>query len=115
VTDRLLSRAHLEALVVAMAIVRPEARAQLLRRVDRDHASPACWALLEQLAGTTQLVRPTTDGQHALADRAELITIAELLDFSLETLIGLVNALPTRATPPARWERDLARAEASAA
>jgi hypothetical protein len=97
VSTAALSRAHLEACLVALAIVRPELARTLPARVDRDAVSPACWALLRQLADdAVDLVRTRSAAQQALADRAEAVRVGELLAWPPETLLATVNALPTR-------------------
>jgi hypothetical protein len=97
VTHPLLSRAHLEAQLVAHAIVQPQRRATLLAGVDRDRVSPACWALLAQLADPdTPDVRTDTEARQKLADRAEAVTVADLCLFPADVTLALCNQLPER-------------------
>lgn len=107
-TQRELTRRHLEALVVARAIVAADP-APILDRLDRGVVSPAVVALVEQLLEDDDApVRVRTKGQRELADRAEAITLGEILFYPLDTLLGLVNGLTPHATQPKAWERDLA-------
>lgn len=107
-THPLLTRAHLEATLVALAAVRPDRRAELLERVDRLRVSSSAIGLLEQLAGGDD-VKAATKGQGALLARVDAITIADLFFWPESTLLSLVNQLPERVERPAAWERDLER------
>lgn len=102
-----LERKHLEALVVARAIVAPDP-AEILERLDRAIVSPAVFALVEQLLDDSDpVVWFRTKGQADLAARAESLSLRELLEYPLETLLGLVNGLPARPLQAPAWERDL--------
>lgn len=97
----LLSRARLEAQLVAHAIVQPHRRRALLSGVDRDRVSPACWSLLEQLADPdVDEVRITTKAQRALADRVDAVTVSDLCSYSSDVTLALCNALPERTSAP---------------
>lgn len=113
-TARELTRRHLEALVVARAIVAPDA-AVILDRLDRAVVSPAVLALIEQLVDpdVEDLVHTATAGQREIADRAEAITLRQLVDYPLDTLLGLVNGLAARPVAAPAWERDLAQGSAA--
>lgn len=99
-THPLLSRAHLEALLVATAVTQRDRAGVILADVDRDRVSPAAWALLSQLAETEESRRLagvmfpqvgtiyTPSGKaRALADRVDAITIGDLCFFVYDTLI----------------------------
>jgi hypothetical protein len=125
-----LTRAHLEATVVAIAAVRPDLRADLCERVDPLRISRAALALLEQLA-TTQTERiereelladrhqdgwvwAETKAQQELMTRVDAITVDDLFFWPLDVLLSLVNQLPERTERPAAWERDLERGTCAA-
>jgi len=113
----LLSRAHLEAVLIGIAVVRHDLAPRIAARVDRDRFSVAAWALLEQLAfpsrdwhGEPGDVRCATKTQMTIADRVDALTIADLCFWNLDTVLALVNQLPERVIAQAAWERDLATA-----
>lgn len=97
-TARALSRPHLEATLVAVAVLRDDLRGELLERVDRLHASTSAVALLEQLADPAgdSWVHAGTAGQRELMERVQKITVEELCFWPLDVLISLVNQLPER-------------------
>ncbi len=105
---RELTRVHLEALVVARALISEPA--WILARLDRDVVSAAAIGLLEQMAGPSDELSEVTltKAQQELAARVRAITVYELLLTSIDDLIAHVNALPARPVPPRAWERDLA-------
>lgn len=110
-THCLLTRAHLEAVLIARAVVHHELAPYIVEQIDRDRLSVAGWALLAQLAQPTAAddgVRPGSAAQLRLLDRVDLVTVADLCFWPLDTLIALVNQLPERPTRVASWERDLA-------
>lgn len=118
-THHALTRAHLEATLVAYAVVQPDRRADLLERVDRLRVSASAVGLLEQLAAPIDgpddnWIWAATKGQHALMARVEAITIADLCFWPEATLLSLVNQLPERTERPAAWERDLERGTCAA-
>lgn len=103
-THPAITRAHLEATLVALAAVRQDLAPEIATRVDRDRLSVAAWALLEQLAYPTPdfgrqpgHIHTGTDAQVTLADRVEAITVGELFFWELDTLLAFVNKLPSRA------------------
>lgn len=111
-----MTRADLEARLVAHAIVKPYERAALLEQLDRDQVTPACWRLLAQLAEPDEeAVRATTAAQRRLADLAEGITVAQLLDWPSTVLVALINRTEWADAPVQAWERDLARVTGAAA
>lgn len=106
-----MGRSHLEALLVAFALLRPDRAEEFASRVEAGRLSSACRGLL------TQLVNPYADetvhytaGQQAIATRVEQLTIAQLLPYApdCDDLIDALNQLPLPAKRPAAWERDLA-------
>lgn len=108
---RELTRRHLEALVVAQAVVDPAIAEQLLERIDPLCVSSAVCALLTGIADRELEVTIETKGQRELAERVDHITVRELrgIDaFSLDTLVALLNRLPQCAPAERAWERDLA-------
>lgn len=111
-----MTRRFLEALLIARAVVRPESAPALLRALDRDRVSPACWALLSQVATPDgDLVRAATDGQRQLAAAVDAITIDELTLYTAPELVALCNALPERSRREPAWQRHLAIAAGTAA
>lgn len=105
-THPLLSRAYLEAVLVATAAVRHDLAPYILARVDRDRISASAWALVTQLADTSEDfgrrqgdVHTATKGQYALADRVDALTVRELFFWELDVLLALVNVLPVVARP----------------
>lgn len=104
-----MTRTDLEARLVAHAIVQPGRRQELLDQVDRDCISPACWALLSQLAEPDDaVVWCRTVQQRRLADLAEAITVAQLLDSPSAGIVAELNRGEHRRTRTHAWERDLA-------
>lgn len=112
-----MTRTDLEARLIAFAIVRPEIARELPTLVDRDAVTPSCWALLTQLAvRDTEPVRITGVHQRRLADLAEAVTVAQLLDWPSDVIIADLNRrawLDTVPAEPAAWERSLARGAAA--
>jgi hypothetical protein len=110
-----MTRTHLEARLIAFAIVRPELARELPTLVDRNAVTVACWALIRQLAEPdSEGVRATTTSQRRLADLAEGITVAQLLDWSSDVIIETINREGwSDVVAPAAWERDLARGVAA--
>jgi hypothetical protein len=114
-THPFLTRAHLEAVLVALAAVRHDLAPELAACVDRRRLSPSAWALLEQLAYPTLDFRrqpgdvhTATVAQRSLADRVDRITVADICCWPVDVLLALVNRLPERNAGPKAWERDLA-------
>lgn len=124
-THPLLTRAHLEATLVATAAVRHDLAPWILARLDRSRVSWEAWDLVDQIADpATDFNRERGDvyyeskAQSALGDRVDRITVDDLTFWPLELLVALVNQLPARTAAAPReqaWERDLARAQESAA
>ena len=111
-----MTRTDLEARLVAHAIVQPQLRAWMVEELDRDQVTPACWRLLVQLAEPDEeAVRATTAAQRRLADLAEGITVAQLLDWPSAVLVELLNRTEWSDAPVQAWERDLARVTGAAA
>jgi hypothetical protein len=115
-THPLLSRAHLESLLVARAVVHRDEAALILAEVDRRRLSPAAWSLVAQLASSDEGLVLASDAQRSLAERVDAITVADLCFYPrLDTVLALVNQLPERTPRVATWERDLAIAQGAAA
>lgn len=95
-THPLLTRPHLEALLVARVLLDPATAIG----VDRARLSPAANALLdyaveENTAARAALQLAATDEyQLRLADRVDRMTLEDLRFFPITTLIELVNQLP---------------------
>ena len=96
-THPTLERAHLEAVLVHQAVLRPE----LADCVDDARLSPAAIALLDVVcdlahpaARVAAIARATDPYQARLAKRVLALTLEPLAFYSDEGLIGLLNALP---------------------
>jgi hypothetical protein len=96
VTAPVLSRAHLEALVVALALLNPA----LADGVDYERLSPAAAALLDFVVDENTAARAclhlgaADEYQARLATRTDQLTLEELRFFPAATLVALVNTLP---------------------
>lgn len=121
-TEPSLSRAHLEATLVAIAAVRRDLAPEILECADPLHVSSAARGLLEQLAETPESRRAKgilfpyddtiwaqTKSQHALMQRVDAITVHDLFFWPLDVLLSLVNQLPARPQREPAWERALER------
>lgn len=93
------SRAHLEALLIAFVLLDPD----LLLAVDASRLSPAAVALVSFAADDNTAARAslgfaiTDEYQSRLALRVDALTFEELRYYPMDTLLGLVNALPALA------------------
>jgi hypothetical protein len=122
-THPLLTRAHLEAVLVGLAAMRPELAPDLYAMVRPERVSTAARTLLaaviDQPADAWQCLPQLAEtiGQHAMALRALELTLGDLTFHTPALLVALVNQLPmtTRAPREAAWERHLADGLRSAA
>lgn len=95
-TVRELTRPHLEALLVARAVLDPA----FADDVEECRLSPAATALLDWCAEHPPAMRgaivgaPRDEYQLRLVKRVLALTLEELAFFSGETLVALVNLLP---------------------
>lgn len=95
-THPLLSRAHLEACLVARVLLDPE----LADHVDDTRLSPAAKALVayaaedNRLACASLLLGAEDEYQARLATRADAVTLEDLRFFPAATLVALINQLP---------------------
>ncbi len=97
---RLLERAHLETLLVALALIDES----LVDAVDESRLSPAANALLDLIAATPFAARadlPASAQTFAgdeyvmrLATRVTALSVGEMVEFSRDTVTGLCNRLP---------------------
>jgi hypothetical protein len=102
VSARDLTRAHLEALLLARAVTTTEP-ARILRALDRTRVSPALVTILEAMIDVERDDAergPKTKGQRALADQARAITVWELMRYSVPRLVELAKELPAREPRP---------------
>ena len=104
-THPLRSREHLEAVLIAVALVRPDSALEIETLMDPDHLSPAslgllaaivddparCWQWLPDVRETEE------EGQ--LAARVLDVTIEQITFQPLATLIDMLNELPAPSMP----------------
>lgn len=99
-THPLLTRAHLEAVLVARVLLDPG----LIECVDRSRLSPAADALCayaaEENAGARVALQLAVEDEYQarLATRVDRLTFEELRWYPAATLVELVNQLPQLAT-----------------
>jgi len=98
---RELTRGHLEALLVARALVLGDA-GRFLAGLDRARMSSAVLVLLERMGAPAHddVERgPTSKAQRDLADRARAVTVWELMQLSERELFAKCKRLPFTARP----------------
>ena len=103
-THPLRTREHLEAVLVALALVRPDSASEIELLMDPDHLSPAAASLLGVIADDPawcwqwlpDVRESEEEGQ--LAARALEVTIEQITFQPLATLIDMLNELPVSST-----------------